>query len=490
MGVSQEEITKALVANSWQVTDINDAFAVFAGPSPVPQPSQSAVVSAQAQGGIATLMPVGQLFSESWKLYKRRFLVLATLIAIPDLLTLVGQLFYLNGTTLSGILSLIIFWLALASFVPALAGIVTALSSDTSFFDSFRQGMRSFFPLLWVGILLGLIFWGGMIMFIIPGVMMMVWFSFSGFTFVIEGKRGLNALLQSREYVRGYWWALFGRVVVMSAVILIPIFAVQYATTVVFGKAVATITYVLISIVITPLGMAYSYKLYQNMTALKPGLAATTPTSGRGFLITSAILGLVAPILIAIGVIFLISSMKVTTGSMPISAAPAAESSATSSVMVLAATPYLNTTNGYRITPPAGWQGQSTDSVGRNTVVFSAPAPNLSQAGITVVTQKSNTAVTTKAQLDVAVQKVIAIYKIVMPNFKVLSETDSNIGSAPASLVLFTSDDKSGAQVESSLLLVAKGSQLYEVFTQAAGRDSSAYEGLFQSVIASFSFTL
>ena len=487
-GVSKEDIAKSLIASGWQVGDINEAFASIANPSFVPQPAQSAQpVIVTTQSGNVALIPVGQLFADSWDLYKQRLLVLLTLFAIPYVFLLIGQLLSAAGNTILGSILMLICILFL---IPTVAAVVFSISKGTGVFDSFRQGIRLFFPLLWVGILLEFVAMGGVIMFIIPALMMMIWFSLSIFTLVIENKRGLNALLQSHEYVRGYWWAIFGRLLLVYAIIFVPIFVLQLLVSLALGKTAGTIAYFLLTILLTPFSLAYCYKIYKSLTTLKPTLATTTPTSGRGFLIASGILGLLIPIIGIVAAIVLVALNRAQT--LGNEALVKSELSATTTGIsaTLATTPYINTTAGYRITPPAGWQAQNTISNGKDNETFTEPAPNPSQANIAIVAaQNTNTTVNTRAGLDTAVQKIIAVYQIALPDFKLLSNTDSSVGSAPASLFLFTSKNSNGVPIESLVFLTVGGGHLYEAAAQATTGDWSTYEGLFRSVIASFSFT-
>ena len=296
-GVSKEEIVKSLITNGWQVSDINEAFASIANPSFVPQPTQPVQpAAASILNGHGTLIPVGQLFSSSWDLYKQRLPILLALLFILSAPLFIVQLLSVTGNVVLGSVFLLICFLLL---MPILGASVSVISKGTGFLDSFQQGIRLFFPLLWVLILFEFVVIGGIVLFVIPGIIMMIGFFLSIFISVIEGKRGLNALLQSREYVRGYWWAIFGRLLLAYAVIFIPVYAFQLLVSRTFGETSGMIAYLLLSLFFVPFLMVYSYKIYQNLTVLKPSLATTTPTSGRGFLIASGILGVLAiPIII------------------------------------------------------------------------------------------------------------------------------------------------------------------------------------------------
>lgn len=83
---------------------------------------------------------------------------------------------------------------------------------------SLRQASPLFFPYLWVSILIALVTLSGHVLLVIPGIILMVFLSFSIFTLVFEGERGLRALSSSWYYVKNNWWKVFGRL--MFAVLI------------------------------------------------------------------------------------------------------------------------------------------------------------------------------------------------------------------------------------------------------------------------------
>lgn len=292
-GVPKEEIAKSLIASGWQVSDINEALSpnpTTTQPLPAPLPSAGSMTETSHQtGNSQKLAPIGQLFSDSFALYKEHFWTLIVLIAIPYFVFGSGWLLVAGGM----VWGLVLYILGLLLFLPAGMGVICALFKGTEVAQSLRAGFSLFFPALWMSILMFLVVIGGYVMLIVPGILMSLWFSLSSFALVIEGKRGLNALLQSREYVRGYWWSIFVRFLLLS----IPLMLLYGALSVLLGKPTAGVVYMVVSIFISPFASVYLYKIYQNLAALKPTLAASQPASGRGFLITSGVIGLLSPII-------------------------------------------------------------------------------------------------------------------------------------------------------------------------------------------------
>ncbi len=299
-GVAKEEIMKSLIAAGWQVSDVNEALGLTVAqpPAPVLPPSAAPTTVAPGQAeNSQKLVPIGQLFADSFVLYRERFLILIALTIIPCLLLGLGQLLTASGMRLGLIPGII----GILLFIPAGMGIILTLSKGTGIAQSLRVGFTLFFPALWMLILVSFVMIGGYVMLIVPGILMSLWFSLSSFALVIEGKRGLNALLQSREYVRGHWWATLVRFLALY----IPMVFIYLAYSL-FGQMIGMVIYLIATVFIGPFVSVYLYRIYQNLTVLKPTLAVSQPTSGRGFLITSGIIGLIAPPILTFAFLFLI----------------------------------------------------------------------------------------------------------------------------------------------------------------------------------------
>jgi len=101
-----------------------------------------------------------------------------------------------------------------------------------------RDAWTLVFPLAWAGALQGLATLGGLLLFIIPGFIFLVWFAYAQQAVVIEGKFGLEALAESRSLCRdrfftAAWYLFVGPFLVMTVyiVVLSVIFALIAAAT-------------------------------------------------------------------------------------------------------------------------------------------------------------------------------------------------------------------------------------------------------------------
>lgn len=236
------------------------------------------------------LTPVGQLLKESWAQYRANWksyaqLIIGTILCAIAPLAIV-MLAYVGVSQLSNTMGPNMAFSVL-KFLLALLGLIALIS--TIFFGVLAQGVwyfmiitpnqslktllrqtRPFFwPLLWLGLLTALTFMGLFIPLIIPGFIGLVWMSFVMWTLLLENRRGLAAIVSSREYVRGRFWPVTGRLVLWLVIQLL----ITVVLSAVGGNDEASAAYVITSILsaiislffLSPLGIIYTYRLYQEL---------------------------------------------------------------------------------------------------------------------------------------------------------------------------------------------------------------------------------
>lgn len=185
-----------------------------------------------------TLLPVLELFKKSFDVYQKKVWTLAGLM-----------LFFPLGVLISGIFSAVIFSMGIVLkghsislsqiLIAVLLGLIClffvillCLWARVALFCAIKEqgaGIKkslilawekigSFF---WVSLLTGLVSIAGYILFIIPGIIFSVWFGFSVYIFIWEGLKGTSALKRSKQLVQGYWWPIFGIVIVLGIVVML-----------------------------------------------------------------------------------------------------------------------------------------------------------------------------------------------------------------------------------------------------------------------------
>jgi hypothetical protein len=251
------------------------------------------------------LNPIGSLLGDTWKLYKENFPVLTGIILIPVFIQSLVNVVSIPGFgNLIGSVSItVLMWVL---FVTSSAAVIIRIHEQTGFIESYRRSVKLSLYLILLVILNFLAVVGGFVVLIVPGVLISVWLTFSIYAMVIERKRGFNALAQSREYVRGYWWDVFARVIILSVLFSIIFLPLNILAVIFLGTIAKTLVFSLLSLVVIPFFICYTYGIYINLVRLKPNLATDQVVSGKGFLVTSVIIGLIASGAIIYGTYLLI----------------------------------------------------------------------------------------------------------------------------------------------------------------------------------------
>jgi len=264
-----------------------------------------------------SLPDIDVLFRETWALYKSRFRTLISISLVPTLVSFMGGLLIGgSGTSVApsyAMIGLGVLLVALGVVLGILSYLATiyALRDTIKVFDAYRAALRRLFAYLWIVVLNGLMVLGGFIMGVIPGVIFSIWFIFAPFILVVEDKRGLDAILKSKELVRGEWWPVFGRIIILTVAILAITFLILLPIAF-LGETAVNLGNVVLQIFLLPYVFAFGYILYRQFTALKPDLMGAPVAAKKGFFVFSAILGLLVPIILiaTVGLTFVLNILK------------------------------------------------------------------------------------------------------------------------------------------------------------------------------------
>lgn len=252
--------------------------------------------------GQAKVISIGDLFRQSWELYIERLGVLTKITLLPVAFLVAGDIWALLFPN-SWFDGLLIFIGILISFLSYQA-LIFALTGNEQFSGSYRLVLQRFWSYVWLTILSAFVFLGGFVMLFIPGIIFGVWLTLVFYVFA-HGDKGMNALLRSREYVRGYWWQVFGRNVLLVLLMLIAVLVIIVSGSALTGNDEAGMNLIgdLLTLIIAPFITAYFYVLYQNLKSLKPEVASQPASGPRGFFYFSAVLGVLGPIVLLVLVV-------------------------------------------------------------------------------------------------------------------------------------------------------------------------------------------
>jgi Uncharacterised protein family (UPF0259) len=169
-------------------------------------------------------MQTGDVLGEAWALYKahwRHFLPLALLVyVVLGLISLVLSLVLgWFGALLGALIGLVgVFWLQ-GALSLAVADVRDG-RADLSISETLQQVRPRLAPLLGAGLLAGLGIALGLLLLIVPGLVLLTWWSVIVPVIVFERVAAMESFGRSRALVRGNGWNVFG-VIVLTVLILL-----------------------------------------------------------------------------------------------------------------------------------------------------------------------------------------------------------------------------------------------------------------------------
>ncbi|MFA6553650.1 MAG: hypothetical protein WCT27_04445 [Patescibacteria group bacterium] len=266
---------------------------------------------AENQASTGNVLPgVFELIGQAWDLFKSRITKFFVICFIAVILggAITGVIFMAGGIGVilslgsldidSGMTGLIIpllgmigIWLvASLIFSWIQAAILIALTDDSqsigSILGNAAKIMGSYW---WITILVSFLAGGASMIFGIPGIIFSIWFSFAMYVLISENVRGLQAILKSKEYVRGYWWAVLGRNLAIGILVSIPLSLISFGLTYIKAAVISAIFDALALVLVLPFMLCYSYVVYTNLRSIK-GSGMVVPQKKGGIIVT-AILG-------------------------------------------------------------------------------------------------------------------------------------------------------------------------------------------------------
>lgn len=220
------------------------------------------------KGPVALLRNSIDVFLQNPKLYVGIYLV-------PGILTLIFTLFtdYQNELALAMPLEatlMVILWIVVmvAGILMGIAMIQAVMNPAMSIGDAYRSAKPFFWRYVLLSLMIGLVVLGGLILLVIPGIIFLVWFSFSYYVLIEEGISGVDAMKRSKALVSGKWFAVFGRlaVIFIAGIVVGSVFSVLTGMVdQILGVTLISIIGMLANAVVAPVSVAYLYLLYKEL---------------------------------------------------------------------------------------------------------------------------------------------------------------------------------------------------------------------------------
>jgi hypothetical protein len=163
---------------------------------------------------------------------------------------------------------LVVPWQSLA-VLYLIDGVKTGVGIKEAYAKAWKKILRYW----WLMVLNGLIVTGAFIPLIVPGIILSVSFSFALFVLAFEETGGLKAMLISRKYVAGRWWAVVGRQMYIGLACLVIMLPLTILVGLLSGgnKEVADKIEGLVNLLslpLTPLILTYMYLIYKNLKSI------------------------------------------------------------------------------------------------------------------------------------------------------------------------------------------------------------------------------
>ncbi|HYF97903.1 MAG TPA: hypothetical protein VD770_02860, partial [Coxiellaceae bacterium] len=182
-----------------------------------------------------------ELFVQTWSLYKTKLKALLGINIAPLLLgILIGAVALLvtnneglktataTGTVfLLGLIAGIV--LVITNILSQIATLF-ALDGNNSIKQAYSLSLGKFWIYLGISLWVGLVVLFGFIMFIIPGFLFAIWFSFAVYAVILDNVRFGESLGYSKRLVKGYYWKVLGRYLLLAVAMLIlyiPVFVLD-----------------------------------------------------------------------------------------------------------------------------------------------------------------------------------------------------------------------------------------------------------------------
>lgn len=241
------------------------------------------------------------MIKQTLEVYRVNWQKFGTLLIIPLILSAFSSiLFYLIKILAADFSTpFIIFWFVLFLVWMIINGLLFILASIAQLLlvndlkqsvqfanlpEWLKRSKSLFWPALFVSIIYFVFAVVGFIFLIIPGIMVMIYFCFTIYLVILDGSGVEESFGQSRRLVRGYFWAVFGRLLlgclliwliylIVTVVLTLASWLINYFPFLHLSQELGGLLYnvlgIFIGLVVGPLSIIYTYNIYKSLTSLK-----------------------------------------------------------------------------------------------------------------------------------------------------------------------------------------------------------------------------
>mgnify|MGYP001612899972 FL=1 len=257
------------------------------------------------------------LLKDAWKIYKQKLKTFLGIMIITSLVTILFVAilfipFLLKLGTIGIVIKIILLSISIIGIVitqlwGTIALIYTTVNHEQKIGikEAFQKTQNKIISCLWVTFLSGFIIIGGIFLFFIPGILFSIWFSFVCYILIAENLNGMDALLKSKEYVKGKFWGVLWRLIFIGLFIGLLYFFIFFLAGLLLGflqkndhNFIFNIISQIISIFTTPFLIIYSFLIYKNLKELKKEFVFTAKKNQKNIFCIFGILGILGLIAI------------------------------------------------------------------------------------------------------------------------------------------------------------------------------------------------
>lgn len=310
-GVADEEIRRQLTERGWESADVAAGFQRLTTGAPSPTGS--------------SLPRLKSLMKESLAILRARFWLYVALSILPTVAVVgvgfaVGVLAVAGGDVpmMIGIGVLLLVGIVIAIYAGLWSQVALILAiRDRETPLTLQTALRSSRPFIFAyfttSLLAGALGLGGVFLFILPGVLISLWFTFASYALLVEGRAaGWDSLMRSRDLVAGRALQVAGTLIGMGIIVglinwaaRIP-FAVLYVVDETFAEVVIAVVGYAYGVVATAYSTIFAYLLFDAVRRL-PQVPNILPTEQAKARITQLAIG--GYVLLAILIVLIIASI-------------------------------------------------------------------------------------------------------------------------------------------------------------------------------------
>ena len=232
------------------------------------------------------LIPIKELFNRTWSIFIADWWKFILILGLPFYITSAATLILILMIDVRGgnpilaigmdyLFVMVILAYAIFYFI-AQAGMILSLESEgrVSVKDAYVEGSSYAIPLSWVTVWVMVIV-GLTSLLLVPGLILIIRYTFAPYVLLFKGSRGRSALRGSRQLSMGYWWPIFLRMIIFYVII----FTVQIQAVLMLSAVNTNVVSMIIQPLLIIFMSIYVFVIYKDLEEIKSPQRSESPDS-------------------------------------------------------------------------------------------------------------------------------------------------------------------------------------------------------------------